>query len=44
MAYWTFYFRPRIVGSYRSLVTRHPGNVSRLVNGANALLSRVFSS
>jgi radical SAM superfamily enzyme YgiQ (UPF0313 family) len=44
MAYRKFYFRPRIVMSYLSMLVRHPGNVRRLANGANALLTRVFST
>jgi radical SAM superfamily enzyme YgiQ (UPF0313 family) len=44
MAYRKFYFRPRILGSYLSMLARHPGNVRRLTNGASALLTRVFSS
>jgi radical SAM superfamily enzyme YgiQ (UPF0313 family) len=44
MAYRKFYFRPRIVGTYLSMLARHPRNVMRLVNGANALLTRVFST
>ena len=42
-AYKKFYFRPRIVGSYLSMLAHHPANVRRLMNGANALITKIFT-
>jgi radical SAM superfamily enzyme YgiQ (UPF0313 family) len=42
VAYRTFYFRPQIIFSYLWLLVKYPNNAKRLLNGLEALLSRIF--
>jgi len=42
-AYQKFYHRPRIIAAYLGLLARYPSNAGRLVNGARALISRIYS-
>ncbi len=42
-AYFSFYFRPRIIASYIGIVFKYPENMKRLLNGLKALLLRIFS-
>ena len=42
-AYSQFYFRPRVIMAYLSMLIKYPGNIKRLWNGLVALLTRVFS-
>jgi len=43
LAYLKFYFRPKVIASYFYMLLRYPDNIKRLLNGLQALLSRIFS-
>jgi anaerobic magnesium-protoporphyrin IX monomethyl ester cyclase len=42
LAYSQFYFRPKVILSYLLMLLRYPNNISRLFNGLQALISRIF--